>query len=700
LVIITTFLLAQLTITTIQNSFADTENNNFESITMEGYFNTLVIDYQNGTTTEEYYLFVDSYGKNEIIPYKIEYQDATASLREYSGHNVKITGYLEYSNEHAYTSPLAGSEEMYVESITILEQSQMEQSSQTATNQQAPRPIPNLLKTVPILSKYASTPELEPHDKAFFENKFFDPNDSLAAYFNSHSYGSLTVEGKVVDWQQLPKDPLEYAPFGNLAGFAFAVLPDVLNLADESIDFDGPDNIIQNSSPDNWRLAGDSDDVDELPLIFNGQIQCTNCAFAFVAPIQVSTDEGRLYVGLSFYSAQGFAFSVERGYGVPVHELGHTFGWSHTNSGGWSIMNPSVSLTQTEPPGIIAHQKMLPGWIPSGEIITILPNPETTITLDVLSAPSPDPDNHLVGIVPLDATASFYTLEMRKDSFFDDTPSNKVRLLIHEASSPSSDTANFIAELDVGNTFRDEANNIEITHTSATDTTATVTVQQGGLTITGHVTIVPLSKSLTEQVDITDTVTSAITFTKSLTDQVDITDTVTSGIAFTKSLTEQVDITDTVTSAITFTKSLTEQVDITDTVTSGIDFTKSLTEQVDITDLSTTATSFTIDVMTDSPVYVIGQTLTVFGTVNPVFASQPVTMSFTNPNDVLFVISQTNPLADGTYSQRFVLSSPLWGELGTYIVNVSYHTASASTTFDIGSLTEKQITGHVTITAP
>jgi len=104
--------------------------------------------------------------------------------------------------------------------------------------------------------------------------------------------------------------------------------------------------------------------------------------------------------------------------------------------------------------------------------------------------------------------------------------------------------------------------------------------------------------------------------------------------------------------------------------------------------------------MTDSPVYVIGQTLTVFGTVNPVFTSQPVMISITNPDDVLIIISQTNPLADGTYSQQFAISNPLWSELGTYTVNVSYRATSASTTFDVEFSTEGQITGHVTITAP
>jgi len=116
-------------------------------------------------------------------------------------------------------------------------------------------------------------------------------------------------------------------------------------------------------------------------------------------------------------------------------------------------------------------------------------------------------------------------------------------------------------------------------------------------------------------------------------------------------------------------------------------------------DASTTifTESFTIDVMTDSPVYVIGQTLTVFGTVNPVFTSKPVTISITNPDDVLIVISRTNPLADGTYSQQFAISNQFLGESGTYTVNVSYRTASASTTFDVEFLTEGQITGHVTI---
>jgi len=451
----------------IQNAYADTENNNSESITIEGYFNTLIIDYQNGTTTEEYFLFVD-YGKNGQIPYKIEYQDATASLREYSGHSVKVEGHMK-PQELQSSGPTASPETMIVESITLSERDQGVQS-QTATIQQAPRPIPSQLTSIAILSKFTNF-QGEPHDIVFFENRFFDPNDSLAAYLNSHSYGSLTVEGEVVDWQQLPKANTDYAVFGSVVAFAFRVLPDVLNLADGSIDFDGPDNIIQNSSPNNWRLSGNSDDIDELLLIFNGDVRCF-CAFSFSSPIQVSTDEGQLYVGLSFYDGTGFAFLRERGYGVSTHELAHTFGWSHTNSGAWSIMNPTVTGVSTEVSGIIAHQKNLPGWIPEGDIITALPG-QTTFTLDVLSAPSPNPDNYLMGVIPSDAS-SFYTLEARKDSMFDDTPQNRMGLLIHQASSPNDSTPNFIAELPLGNTFSD--NFVEIIHISTTDTTMTVAV--------------------------------------------------------------------------------------------------------------------------------------------------------------------------------------------------------------------------------
>jgi len=95
--------------------------------------------------------------------------------------------------------------------------------------------------------------------------------------------------------------------------------------------------------------------------------------------------------------------------------------------------------------------------------------------------------------------------------------------------------------------------------------------------------------------------------------------------------------------------------------------------------------TFSIVVMTDLPEYVIGQTLTVSGTVRPVWTSLPITISVTNPNNELVTISQTNPLLDGTYSQEFAISNPLWSELGTYTVDVSYRTASDSTTFGVAN---------------
>lgn len=334
---------------TIQNSYAIDENNS-EYLTMEGYFNILVIDYQDGTSSEEYYLFVDTSKKGQI-PYKMEFESPPASLFDLSGQNVKVKGYMKPQKLQS-SSPVASPETMIVESITLSEQSQ-EVQSQTAEIQQAPRPIPSQLTSIAILLQYPNRQDII-HDKIYFENRFFDPDDSLAAYWNAHSYSALTLDGAVVDWQQLPKSRSEYASFGEIGTFAFNVLPDVLNLADQSIDFDGPDNIIQNLSPSNWRLSGGSDDVDELLLIFNGNVACF-CAFAFLAPIQISTDEGQLYVGLSFYpdDESGFAFGTNlrdllRGYGVAVHEMGHTFGWLHTNSGRWSIMDPTVSSTETD----------------------------------------------------------------------------------------------------------------------------------------------------------------------------------------------------------------------------------------------------------------------------------------------------------------------------------------------------------------
>ena len=94
---------------------------------------------------------------------------------------------------------------------------------------------------------------------------------------------------------------------------------------------------------------------------------------------------------------------------------------------------------------------------------------------------------------------------------------------------------------------------------------------------------------------------------------------------------------------------------------------------------------FSIDVETDFSKYVIGQTLNISGTVSPLTAFPPIVLTILNPNGDLTAASQISPQYDGTFSEQFVISGPLFDEFGSYTVNTIHRTASASTTFDVGN---------------
>jgi len=95
---------------------------------------------------------------------------------------------------------------------------------------------------------------------------------------------------------------------------------------------------------------------------------------------------------------------------------------------------------------------------------------------------------------------------------------------------------------------------------------------------------------------------------------------------------------------------------------------------------------FTAEINTDSTSYNLDDTITVTGSVSPIILSQPIILQIINPDGDTVIASQTNSLPDGTFSQQFVVTSPLWDVFGTYEIKVHYFTATASTLFTVGDV--------------
>jgi len=471
-----------------QNYSDDTSANRYypppeESvIEVQGYFNIGEKRFEDGTSSYEYYLFDND--ANEISYFLRFDEKQQQSLFDMSGTYVTVYGNMDNGQSSENTRFISESKVFDVTSIT---QTQPAGKSQEHANMS--RPVPESLTTVVILSQYDGT-TIQPHPQNYFEDRIFTAVDSLNQYWQDNSYGNISIipgtidDTGVVNWQMLPNTKFGYgAGYGPNEPIRRA---DVINLADTFIDFDGPDNVIQNSGPQIGGPGDNGDDVDQVIMVYNDRFSDGNYAFAFFNPVRINTDEGSLFVYLTHMPDTGDGFPVginfKNGVGVIAHEMGHNFNWRHTPTptggtydDGWSIMSGNGF---DGPQGAISFNRDQANWIPSADKITISDGQSVTFTLDTLSDPSPG-SNYLMGVIPFGDDEEYYTLEARIDSTFDQTPQDQFGLLIYhyspdghpgvpERSAPvnivdTTNTGDFDnADLDLGKSYT--ANNVLICH--------------------------------------------------------------------------------------------------------------------------------------------------------------------------------------------------------------------------------------------
>ncbi len=516
---------ALISITRSNTNFTDTETQK-SPVEMRGYLNIGEKRFENGTIKFEYHLFVDEHRNNP--PYFLNFEKIPNDIYDLSGKQIVIQGYVNYypNNQVRFFS---NSDVINVISAKLSNPMQQLQSDSIESSKRSYETsnVPSNLKTVVILSRF-SDDSSEPHSETYFQNRWFNDADSLKNYWEDASYGAITmspgtINGTgVVNWQSLPHRSADYATDGILTTLdTFTLLDNAIDLADPFIDFNGTDDVIQNDEPQIGGSGDNGDDVDQVILVFNDLFVGGNYAFAYLSPLTINTDEGTLYVYVTFTPDNGANFPIgmnyQNGVGVVAHEMGHNFGWAHTPPAtgntyddSWSIMSSSNT---DGPVGVIAFNKDQAGWIPLADIKTVPNGTLKTFTLDILSDPSPG-TNYLMGKIPFGSNGEYYTLEARLDSMFDQTPLNQFGLMIyhynpngHANSADKYTVVNTIdttgtgdfdnADLDIGKSYA--ANDVVIVYLSNTTTSITVKVSNN---LTTHVSF-PVSSQDDSPTDLT-----------------------------------------------------------------------------------------------------------------------------------------------------------------------------------------------------
>lgn len=486
-------------------------------VTVSGPLNVRELVYLDGTITYDYLVMTDGGEQNATQRYLLDFgsegdQIPLPDMLQLAGSYVVVEGFLQQDSggqigaagSDSGENDSSAEERLRVQSIDLVEKSSTNRSGDSSAEVgssvfgQSSLSL-GTLKQIVVPARYSDI-NAKPHSEEYYKGQFYsDDSYSLAAYWRDASYGKFAVEGRVAHWVDLPQSEGYYLNFGGREG-------DLIAEADSQIDFDGPDNDIQNISPDDIMGSAEGDDVDSVIAIYNGLIGKNIAGYGYLEPIRLTTNEGTLYAYFIAIKDTGLGSPVgaPSNYfvGLGAHEMGHNLGWQHTATPScvhcdpWSIMGGGI-YSDLGPSGPLATHKESEGWIGPEDIITITDEQEETIvefTLDMLGDPTGE--NYLMAKVPFGSDGHYYSIEARKNVVNDHTPLEQTGLLVYHYSPtghPDSmdpratemiidttgigDLAN--ADIDEGDSFVDLKNEITITNLAQADDTITVRVVRG-----------------------------------------------------------------------------------------------------------------------------------------------------------------------------------------------------------------------------
>jgi hypothetical protein len=255
---------------------------------------------------------------------------------------------------------------------------------------------------VSILCKFSDQVD-EPEDLTFFQEMYENAPGRLDHYWREQSYGIIDVAGSVaIDWVDLPGTQGSYIPTpgsGSDSNLS-ALFNDCTAAADPFVDF----------SNGGTAFVG-------INQMFNDVLDCCAWGGSRFATLDGVTKSWRV----TWEPPWGYADE-----GVIGHEMGHGFGLPHSNNwdgdgspydSPWDVMSAAVSYSPVDATygrlgkHTIAYHKDRLSWFSPSERIEVPIGGTVNVVVDPLALATTT--NYRMIKIPIDGSASFYTVEVR-----------------------------------------------------------------------------------------------------------------------------------------------------------------------------------------------------------------------------------------------------------------------------------------------
>ncbi len=426
-----------------------------EGINLNGWFNILWGDGEDGSTTAQQYLLeTDTHGSVNLTIGE-ELIQSLGGVLNLAGKKVSVAG------EWLLTPEVDGQLQAFqVASFSLqdYETNNLDVTTQVSGSQ----------PWVSIMCKFSDYSQ-EPKNLAYFQGMYASSRPGLDHYWQEVSYNNVNVLGSTaVGWFTLPQ-PRSYYVYNNALDFGRAA-NDCTEAANANINFS--------------TFVG-------INLMFNADLD----GYAWGGGRYMTLDGISKVWRMTWEPPWGYSAIT-----VIAHEMGHGFGLPHssgpygqTYDNRWDVMSDTwTDCNNSKDPTYgclgqhtISYHKDILGWIPAGQKFNA-GSGTTMITLEQLALPQTG--NYKMAKIPIGGSSThFYTVEVRRKTGYDvKLPGQAV--IIHEVDTTRSRPA-YVVDPDangntgdagamwlVGETFSNPSFGISVTIYAATATGFQVTI--------------------------------------------------------------------------------------------------------------------------------------------------------------------------------------------------------------------------------